>query len=280
MARLSVVLIVRDEAAQLRACLETASWADEIVVLDGGSRDDTVAIARTFTDHVHVNADWQGFGVQRQRAQSMASGDWILMLDADERITPELRGAIAQVVRDDDRNIAGAVARLPVCFGRIIRHGGWYADRVVRLYPRERAGYDDTRVHEGVRLPAGMRVANLPGDLVHYTYRDLEHYLTKSASYAAIWADDRARRGRKAGLADAVGHALAKFLKMYVLRGGFRDGRIGLLLAVLASHSVFVKYADLWLRWLPVPADGGPSRQADAAPSRHPPQAGDAGAGR
>lgn len=241
-------MIVRDEAEMLRACLETVTWADEIVIVDAGSSDATVSIAREFTDRVYVEADWRGFGVQRQRAQSYATGDWILVIDADERVTPELRRSIESVVAADDRTVAGAVSRLSHCFGRAIRHGGWYPDRVVRLYPRERAGYGDAVLHESVVLPAGMSVERLAGDLVHHPYRDLHHYLAKSARYAMVWAGAPERVRRRAGLGRAIGHGAATFIRMYVLRAGFLDGRAGLLLALLSAHSTFVKYAELWLR--------------------------------
>jgi (heptosyl)LPS beta-1,4-glucosyltransferase len=246
-----VVLIVRDEAADLRACLETVAWADEIVVVDAGSTDGTVAIAREFTDNVTVEAEWRGFGVQRQRAQARATGDWILMVDADERVSPELRRSIEQAVAADEQDVVYALSRLTYCFGRFVRHGGWYPDWTVRLYPRMRAGYDNALVHEGVRAGPDMRTLRLRGDLLHYTYRDMQHYLSKSAAYAAAWAEERRLRGRKAGLAQGIGHAAASFVKMYVLRAGFLDGRTGLLLALLSSHSTFVKYADLWTRGLP-----------------------------
>ncbi len=251
MATLSVVMIVRNESANLRACLETVRWADEIVIVDSGSNDDTVSIARAYTGEVYLEPDWRGYGVQRQRAQARARGDWIFMLDADERVTPELRAEIQAVVANDDRNAVYAVPRLSFCFGRFIRHGGWYPDYVVRLYPRERARYDDAPVHEKVHADPGMRVMRLRGDLLHYTYRDLEHYLVKSAAYAAAWSAARARDGRRSSLAQGMLHGVGCFLRMYLLRAGFLDGRAGFLLAALSAHSTFVKYADLWLRRQP-----------------------------
>jgi len=248
MATLSVVMIVRDESANLRACLDGLRWADEIVIVDSGSSDDTVAIAREFTEKVYVERDWQGYGIQRCRAQARASGDWILMIDADERVTPELRREIQRVVAEDRRDRVYALPRLSFCFGRFIRHGGWYPDYVIRLYPRERAEYDDAPVHEKVRYGPGMSVVRLRGDLLHYTYRDLQHYLTKSAAYAAAWASARAAAGRRASLSQGILHGIACFVRMYLLRGGFLDGRAGLLLALLSAHSTFVKYADLWIR--------------------------------
>ena len=145
MARLSAVLIVKNEAAILAQCLHSLAWADEIVVLDGGSDDGTADIARQYTERVFVDADWQGYGVQRQRAQGHATGDWVLMIDADERVTPELQHSIRQVVDGNDQSRAYAMAILPWCFGRFLRHGGWYPAYKVRLYPRGRGGYGADR---------------------------------------------------------------------------------------------------------------------------------------
>ena len=254
MATLSVVLIVKNEAANLAACLDTVSWADEIVVVDAGSSDNTIEIAQRYTSKVHVESDWPGYGIQRQRAQCYATGDWILMLDADERVTPELRASIEQVVASDDRKAVYAVPRLSWCFGRFIRHGGWYPDRVVRLYPREHASYGEERVHEKLHF-GSLEERRISGDLLHFTYRDLHHYLVKSAGYARDWSMQRHARNKKASLLEGAWHGLGCFLRMYLLRAGFLDGRAGLLLALLSAHSTFVKYADLWLRDQPSAPD-------------------------
>lgn len=253
MARLSAVIIARNESHSLRDCLDSVAWVDEIVVLDGGSDDDSVTIAQKYTDKVYVERDWQGYGVQRQRAQSHATGDWILMIDADERVTPELRAEIQRVVAADERTRAYEIAILPWCFGRFIRHGGWYPARKVRLYPAAKARYGSQRVHEKLEFQGDVRVEPLTGDLLHYTYRDLEHYLVKSARYAAEWAREREDAGRRTSIAAGMGHAVACFLRMYIFRGGFLDGRAGFLLALLSTHSTFVKYADLWVRRQPSP---------------------------
>lgn len=251
MPTLSVVLIVRNEAENLAACLDTVRWADEIVVMDSGSDDATLEIAQRYTDKVYVESDWQGYGVQRQRAQAKASGDWVFMLDADERVTDELHSSIRAAVAKDERDVVYAVPRLSWVFGRFIRHSGWYPDYVPRLYARERTGYRGDRVHEKLIIGAGMREAVLSGDLLHYTYRDLNHYLVKSAHYAAAWAQQRQEQGKRASLSQGLVHGLGCFVKMYLLRAGFLDGRQGFLLALLSAHSTFVKYADLWIRALP-----------------------------
>ncbi|MFG6668116.1 glycosyltransferase family 2 protein [Halomonas sp. HNIBRBA4712] len=248
---ISAVLIVKNEAHHLRACLETLTFADEIVVLDAGSSDETLMIAREFTDNVSVNADWQGFGVQRQRAEALAHGEWILMIDADERVTDELRQSILAAV--ERRPAVYRLARLSWCFGRFIRHSGWYPDRVERLYPRGRASYNAALVHEKLVVPDTLETLPLEGDLLHYTYRDVRHYLEKSAHYADAWAEQRAARGKTASIGQGVVHALGCFLKMYVLKAGFRDGGQGLLLAILSAHSTFNKYAALWVRGKPGP---------------------------
>jgi (heptosyl)LPS beta-1,4-glucosyltransferase len=248
MTRLSVVMIAKNEAPILAGCLEKLDWVDEIVVLDGGSSDNTVEVARRYTDKVFVAADWQGYGVQRQRAQLYATGDWVLMVDADEHVSPELKQNILAVLQRDDRNMAYAIPILPWCFGRFLRHGGWYPAHKVRLYARDKAHYGDQRVHEKLEFAPDVQVERLKGDLLHYTYRDLEHYLVKSAKYASEFAQQRAARGKSASLAEGLLHGVGCFVRMYFVKAGFLDGKQGLLMALLSAHSTFVKYVDLWSR--------------------------------
>jgi (heptosyl)LPS beta-1,4-glucosyltransferase len=245
---LSAVLIVKNEGGQIADCLKTIEWAGEIIVMDSGSTDDTVAQARAQGAKIFVNAEWLGYGIQRQRAQEQASCDWVLMVDADERVTPELAAEIRSVVNGNDQSRVYALPRLSYCFGRFIRHGGWYPDYVVRLYPRDAAAYGDQRVHEKVRYGDDMSMVKLKGHLLHFTYRDLQHYLVKSAAYAAAWAEERGARGQRASLLQGVLHGVGCFVRMYVARAGFLDGPQGLLLALLSAHSTFAKYADLWTR--------------------------------
>ena len=248
MASLSVALIVKNEEQNLAECLETVKWADKIVILDAGSSDKTIEIAKQYTDNVYINADWQGYGVQRQRLQEFVTTDWILMLDADERLTAVLTNEIKKVINEDNKNTVYALPRLSWCFGDFIRHSGWYPDYVTRLYAKDKAQYSDQLVHEKLEYNSSMKLTKLKGDLLHYTYRDLEHYLVKSASYATAWAEQREQRGKSSSLLQGFLHGVGCFLKMYVFRFGFLDGRQGLLLALLSAHSTFSKYADLWIR--------------------------------
>lgn len=248
MPRLSAVVIARNAAGKLAPCLRSLAFADEILVYDGGSTDDTAAVAHANGARVVTSPDWPGFGEQRRRAQAEATGDWILMIDSDERVGADLAAEIRAAVAAADPDTAYALPRLTWAFGRYLRHGGWWPDRVVRLYHRERGAYDAALVHEKVILAPGVKVARLASPLLHHTYADLQEYLTKSAAYAKAWADARKRAGRRATLLAGLAHGAGCFLRMYLLRAGFLDGRPGFLLALLSAHSTFVKYADLWLR--------------------------------
>ncbi|MBE8578953.1 glycosyltransferase family 2 protein [Vibrio sp. OPT18] len=246
---LAVALIVKNEAKNLDACLKTvADWVDEIVILDSGSTDETEQVARQYTEKLYINKDWPGFGPQRQLAQEYVESDFILWLDADERITDELKVSIQQAVAKNEPNTLYNICRLSWVFGRYIRHCGWYPDRVVRLYPTQLTQYDDSLVHEKVEISSDMSVKELSGDAIHYTYNDLHHYLVKSAGYAQAWAEQREKRGKKSSILEGILHAIACFLKMYVFKAGFLDGKQGFLLSVLSAHSTLVKYADLWIR--------------------------------
>lgn len=249
---LAAVLIVKNEAAQLGDCLASvADWVDEIVIVDSGSTDATESIAQRFHAHFIRHTDWQGFGTQRQRAQAQCTADWLFWIDADELVTPELKQSIQAAVRANRTDTLYRVSRLSWVFGRFIRHSGWYPDRVVRLYPRQMTQFNNALVHESVIVPERAQCIDLKGDLLHFTYRDMTHYLVKSAHYAKAWADKQTLQNRRTSLLQGLIHGIGCFVKMYLIRQGFRDGQAGLLLALLSAHSTFVKYADLWVRHQP-----------------------------
>ena len=252
--RIAAVLIVKNEGHNLRACLQSvADWVDEIVILDSGSSDNTADIAAEFGANYQVEPVWPGYGKQRQLAQQRVTAEWCFWLDADERVTPELKEAICAVCDEAVGRTVYSVPRRNWVFGRYLRHCGWYPDRVLRLYPTALTRYNDALVHEKVELDESMRVDPLQGDLLHTPYLDLEHYLVKSARYAKAWADGKAARGKTATLLQGVSHAIGCFVRMYLLRLGFLDGKAGFLISVLSAHSTFVKYADLWSRGRPRP---------------------------
>ncbi|OCH05739.1 glycosyltransferase family 2 protein [Aliivibrio fischeri] len=245
---LTVALIVKNEANHLQSCLETVQgWVDEIVILDSGSTDSTEAIARQFTDKFFVNPEWPGFGKQRQLAQQHITSDYVLWLDADERVTPELKADIQKAISDNKPNVAYKVNRLSDAFGKEIHHSGWSPDWVLRLYRTNEAQYNNALVHEKVVTSDSVRVEKLKGRLLHFTYDNLHHYINKTTGYLKAWTDEREGK-KKAGLSTALIHALGCFIKMYIIKRGFLDGKHGFILAWLATHSTFIKYIDLYLR--------------------------------
>ncbi|MGY5451313.1 glycosyltransferase family 2 protein [Agarivorans sp. MS3-6] len=246
-ASITAIIITKNEQDSLKDCLESLTWVDQIVVVDSGSSDGTVELAKHYTQDVFTNDNWPGFGKQKQLAQSYASSDWILAVDADERIDATLRDNIQKMLVNPPSNTVFNLNELTWVFGRFLKHSGWYY-RHIRLYPRQLTQYNDNLVHESVIVPEGCQVAELDGDILHYSYRNIEHYLVKSAGYAKAWADQREARGKRATLSQGVLHAIGCFAKMYILKRGFLDGKAGFLIALLSAHSTFVKYADLWAR--------------------------------
>lgn len=242
---ISVVLITRNSAELLPDCLASISWADEIVVLDAGSSDQTRYIAAQAGACVFQSTDWQGFGIQRQRAQTYASGDYILMLDADERVTTRLCQAIQEVLQQPDQEVVYSCARSNLFLGRFMRHSGWYPDRVVRLYARAHYRYNALPVHESLET-RGAGIVALAGDLQHLTCRDLPAFQRKQLQYAEAWAWERHRQGRRCGMFVIISHTYGAFFKTWLLRAGFLDGRQGWLLAVVNAQYTFNKYATLW----------------------------------
>ncbi|NEN75093.1 glycosyltransferase family 2 protein [Pelistega sp. NLN82] len=249
MPSLSVAMIVKNEEQDLTACLDTVKdWVDEIIIVDSGSTDNTPHIAQKYGAKFYVHTDWQGFGKQRQLAQQYVTSDYVLWLDADERITDTLKKSIQNILQKEEKNTIYALPRQSEVFGKMIYHSGWYPDYVIRLYKTTDTHYSDALVHESVIIPSGFQVVKLQGTLLHYTYKNLHHYLIKSANYAKAWADQREQLGKKASLFNASIHAIACFFKMYLLKKGVLDGKHGFLLAILSAHSTFIKYADLWIR--------------------------------
>jgi glycosyltransferase involved in cell wall biosynthesis len=244
MATLSVVTITLNEEQNIAACLDSVRWADEVIVLDSGSTDRTVEIAKAYTPHV-LHVQWQGYGGTRNSALQRATGDWILWLDADERVTPELAEEIRRMLKSADPHVAGfAVARRAFFLGRWIRHSGWYPSRVVRLFRKSSGLFTETHVHEQLKIDGP--VVNLRHDLLHYTDPDLFHYFAKYNRYTSLAAQDIASSGRRFSVLDLLVRPPFLFVKMYILRLGVLDGMEGLILAVVSASYVFTKYAKLW----------------------------------
>lgn len=236
---LSVIVITKNEAESIRACLQSVSWADEIVVLDSGSSDDTVAICREYTDKVVVT-DWPGFGPQKNRALDLACSDWVLSLDADERVSAELRHELQAAMAAPGNCTAFKIPRLSSYCGRFMRHSGWWPDYVTRLFKRGSARFSSDLVHERLIVEGATGVLKPP--LLHETYRDLEEVLDKINTYSTAGAHMLRQKGKKAGLTSAVSHGLWAFARTYFLRRGFLDGREGFMLAVSNAEVTYYRY--------------------------------------
>ena len=243
--RLSVVVITLNEEDRIRDCLASVTWADEIVVVDAGSEDKTVALAREFTDHVVIHP-WQGFAVQKNFGIDRATGDWILSLDADEQVEPALRDEILGVL-DAPAAIDGyRIARRNIMWGRWIRHGRLYPDRQLRLFRRGRGRFLERAVHESVTVDGS--VGRLAAPLLHQSYRDVGDFLRRADRYSTLAADEWARGDRRFRPTELLTAPLGRFLSMYVLHRGFLDGWRGFLLAVLYAYYVFIRSAKIWER--------------------------------
>jgi glycosyltransferase involved in cell wall biosynthesis len=241
--RVTVTIITKNEAAHIGAAIDSASWADEIVVVDSGSTDDTVTLAAAKGVRVE-SRPWTGWVDQKNFAASLAAHDWILSLDADERVTPDLAHEIKGLLAGDPPHAAYKVPRVTFHLGRWIRTTDFYPDYQTRLYDRRAARWDGLYVHESVRT-AGS-VGRLVQELQHYSYDNLSDHLDRINAYSTLAARQMYERGRRASAVDLLVQPPAAFLRNYVLRRGVLDGAAGLLLSLVNSYSVFLKFAKLW----------------------------------
>ena len=265
-ATLSVIIITLNEAGHIAECLDSVAFADEVVVVDSGSGDGTREIARTKGAKVVLTDDWPGFGPQKNRALELATCDWVLSIDADERVTPELAVEIREILRApapapaaarcdapalvpsataDSGGFATAyrIARLSNFGGRWIRHSGWWPDHVLRLFRRGTARFKDVAVHESV--VTDLPVATLKAHFLHYPYASLEHFIAKINHYSSEAAAMMHARGKRTTVLGAWGHASWTFVRIYVLRRGFLDGREGFILAAMGAAGSFFRYTKL-----------------------------------
>lgn len=261
--KLSVTVITKNEARDLAGALASVAWADEIVVVDSHSTDATVAIARQHTDRVVVR-DWPGYPDQKNYAASIASHDWILSLDADERVTPGLAREIRSVLsRDGELDpVAFRIPRVTWYLGRWVRTTDWYPDYQTRLYNRRAAEWTGRYVHEAVAVRGST--GRLQGEFQHYAYRDIADHLETIDRYTTYAARQMREAGRRAGLFDVAVHPPLAFLRNYIAKGGMRDGIPGFIISALNSYYVFLKFAKLW----ELQPTGPPDPAPDVLPPR------------
>ena len=242
---LSVILITKNEEANLKECLESVSFADEIIVVDSQSSDKTQEIAKSFGAKLEITTDWPGFGPQKNRALNLATQDWVLSIDADERVTPELKKEILAVVSSKESLNCYAIPRSSWYCGRFMKHSGWYPDYVDRLFKRGTAKFSDHLVHERL-LPEGT-VGQLQNHFLHYSFKDFSQVLKKIDAYSTASAEQAYLKGKRSTVGKAVGHGLWAFFRTYVLRLGFLDGAQGLALAISNAEGTYYRYIKIWL---------------------------------
>ena len=242
--KLTVTVITRNEAANIEGALQSVTWADEIVVVDSHSADETVAIAQRCGARVVVHP-WVGYSAQRNHAAEIASNDWILAIDADERVPPALAQEIQHIMRQGPTAAGYRMPRLSFYLGRWIHGTDWYPDYQLRLYDRCTGRFNGKRVHESVELDGGVP-ATLRHDLQHHPYRDISDHVTSIDHYTTLAAEEWYAEGRRTNLFEAALHPPAAFLRNFIVRGGFRDGTAGFLISILNSYYVFLKVLKLW----------------------------------
>jgi glycosyltransferase involved in cell wall biosynthesis len=241
-AGVGVTVITLNEGANIDACLASVAWADDILVVDSGSTDDTVERARARGARVIVR-DWPGYAAQKNFAAGQSGHDWILSIDADERVTPALAAEIRAVVASASGAAGFRIPRVTWHLGRWIRTTDWYPDYQLRLYDRRRASWPIRLVHESVH--AEGPVAYLKEDLQHYAYRDIAHHHESMNRYTTLAARQMYEAGRRATFADLALHPPLAFLRNYVLKRGFTDGYPGFIISTMNAYYVFLKFAKL-----------------------------------
>jgi glycosyltransferase involved in cell wall biosynthesis len=238
---LSAVLVTKDAASQIGACLDSLAFCAEIVVVDSGSGDDTAALARRRHAHV-IESDWRGFGPQKQFAVDQAKHDWVLCIDADERVSAELRASIERALAAPSHR-AYRFARCNRFLGRYLRHGEGYPDWSLRLFDRRHARWSDDAVHE--KVLTDVAVGTLEGDLLHDSAETLERYLAKQDRYTTLAAEQALAAGKGAGMMRQLLSPLVRFVKFYLLRLGFLDGWPGLVHIAIGCRNSYRKYAKI-----------------------------------
>jgi glycosyltransferase involved in cell wall biosynthesis len=244
--KLSVIIITLNEENNLRRCLESVKWADEIILVDSGSADGTKKIAAEYGAKI-FDVEWKGFGPAKEFALAKAKGEWALSIDADEEVSAPLAQEIRRIINDNASYDGFLIPRRTMFLGKWIKHCGWRPDRVLRFFRRKSGKFDSAVVHEAVKING--TVGTLKGELLHYSYPDFDAVLRKYNLYSVLGARKMHEAGKKASLFDLTVKPPAAFVKHYVVKLGFLDGWRGLLISAMTAATVFMKYANLrWLR--------------------------------
>ena len=241
--KLSVIIITKNESEHITRCLNSIAWADEIIVFDSGSTDNTVELCKQFTPHV-FETDWPGFGIQKQRALNKATGNWVLSVDADEQINEDLTFEIQKTIRKP-QHPGYEIPRLSSYCGKNIKHGGWWPDYVLRLFKKDQGNFSDSLVHE--RIIVEGTIGKLDNPILHESYTSLEEVLSKTNHYSSLGADMLFEKGKQSSLWMAILRAIWTFFRTYLIKVSFLDGEQGLMLAISNAEVTYYKYLKLHL---------------------------------
>ena len=239
---LSVAIITHNEEDNIRGALESVKWADEIVVVDSFSTDRTAEICREYTDKV-FSFEWSGFSEQKNRAVSLTTNPWVLVLDADESVTVELKDEILNIIKDKSSKDSYYLPRKNYFAKRWIKHGGWWPDYTLRLFRREKGSFEAREVHESIKIIGSTGYLENP--IEHYTYKNVDDYLKRMQTYSTLAAKELLKKGRRANIFDIIFRPPATFFRMFFLQLGMLDGIYGIILAYLYSVYTYKKYLKL-----------------------------------
>ena len=234
---LSVIIITKNEQDNIKDCLESVKWADEIIVVDSGSTDKTEEICRKYTNKFYVK-DWPGFGIQKQNSLDLATHEWVLSIDADERVTSDLRNEIISVLSSNSNVNGYLIPRLSNYLGKDIRHAGWYPDYTLRLVKRGKSHFTKDIVHE--KMVVDGAIQKISNHFLHFPFKDIEHHFQKLNDYSTLSANKMHREGKKVGWILIVLKTLLAFIRSYILKLGILDGWPGLIVSVSTSLSVYM----------------------------------------
>jgi glycosyltransferase involved in cell wall biosynthesis len=241
---LSVAIITKNEEKNIRDCLESVKWADEIIIVDSHSTDQTIEICKQYTSKIYVH-DWNGFGVQKNRAIQYCKYPWILSLDADERVTPELREEIKKILSQKKPLKAYAISRKSLYCGKIIKYSGWNPDYVLRLFQKNQAKFNNHLVHESLIVKG--KTGYLQNPIIHYTYDSFETIIQKMNLYSSEKAKMMYKKKYKSSLLKSVLKGFFTLVRTYIFKLGFLDGKEGLMLAISNAEICYYSYIKLWL---------------------------------
>lgn len=240
---LSIVICTKNEERNIKDCILSASFADEVLIIDSGSSDGTVEIARKSGARV-IETDWPGYGPQQNRAIDASSGEWIFSIDADERITDELKEEILKTINQGDFKVYD-VPRRSFFITKFMNYSGWWPDRTRRLFKRNFARFTTHEIH--ANLSSTEPLGHLKSHMIHYSYQNYDEILEKMNRYSSGAARDRMKQGEKGGLSKAILHGLWTFIRTYIIRLGFLDGKQGFILAVSHAEGCYYRYLKIWL---------------------------------